>query len=87
MLKFLLIFKDAYTWFKDYMSVDELRQMLLYILMAVALFYITSNIGGMVGIVGQGLALLYAGYIIFTKVIVKILDSFPPKNEDEIKDK
>jgi hypothetical protein len=40
----------------------------------------------MVGIVGQGLALLYAGYIIFTQVIVKVLDSFPPQNEDEIKD-
>ena len=81
MLKFLLMFKNIYTWFKEIMTVEELRQLLLYLLMAAALFYITSNIGGMVGIVAQFIALLYAAYIIATKVIAKVMDNLPQKEE------
>ena len=65
MLKIVLYLKNLYIWLLEWMTVTDLNQAVLYILMVVMLLYIASKLTGWLSVGLSVAAILYGGYMLW----------------------
>ena len=82
MLKLLLRLKGVMDWLRNYLSEADIQQMFIYLALVALLFYIASKLTGILSFIGMGGALLYGGYLLWTKYLKGIFDKIEKEQED-----